>query len=61
MTNGWNGHASLDDIDILKYDSNKKTITRGELLSEEDKQLRQVFMANRGKGLQRNRPTSVLI
>ena len=47
VTNGWNGHGSMDDIDIFKYDSDQNTIRRYDIhsepsLSSEDK----IFIKN---------------
>ena len=42
ITNGWNGHASMDDIDIFKYNKDLNSISRYDIhsepsLSQEDK------------------------
>ena len=52
---GWNGHASMNDIDVFKYDKNLNTVKRMDLIEDEFlKSLTNVEM-------KRNRPTSVAI
>ena len=52
ITNGWNGHASLSDIDIFKYEN--ESISR--FGSEEP-----LLKTMRNLNLKRNRPTSVCL
>ena len=52
---GWNGHASMNDIDIFKYDKSLNTVKRMDVIQDEFlKSLKNIEM-------KRNRPTSIAI
>ena len=35
IAGGWNGHASMNDIDVFKYDKSLNTVKRQEVVQDE--------------------------